>query len=137
MLWYFVRGLGTLLCTLSHGLHVWSRDPVGSILRRLNEFLRRQETISNLECGRASGEKGPTICAQSSHYLCAQVLCKWYGIIFEVWVHFLNLVTYSRCILHVWSRDLGSHVPPMFYEFLCSSPEIENPYETIGESEEH
>ena len=57
--WYFVRGLGTLLCTLSHGLHVWSRDPVGSILRRLIEFLRRQETISNLECGQASGKKGP------------------------------------------------------------------------------
>ena len=46
--WYFVRGLGTLLCTLSHGLHVWSRVPVGSILRRSNKFLRRRETISNL-----------------------------------------------------------------------------------------
>jgi hypothetical protein len=25
----------------------------------------------------------------------------WYGNIFEVWVYFLDLVTYSRCILHV------------------------------------
>ena len=56
---YCVRGLGTLLCTLSHGLHVWSRDPGGSILRRLNEFLCMRETISNLECGQASGKKGP------------------------------------------------------------------------------
>ncbi len=50
-----------------------SRDPIGSILRRSNEFLRMRETISNLECGRASWKKGPTICAQSSHYLCSQV----------------------------------------------------------------
>ena len=42
------------------------------------------------------------------------------------YVHFLDPVTYSTCILHVYSRDRRRHVPPTFTSSYAALPKSRN-----------